>query len=65
MKLCVLGAGGLGSVLGGFLAKSGVDVTLVCRPAHADAINKKRPQTDWRTRRAYCTRTFDGSHFSS
>lgn len=40
MKVCILGAGGLGSVLGGFLAKSGVDVTLICRPAHAEAINK-------------------------
>lgn len=40
MKICVLGAGGLGSVLGGFLAKSGVDVTLICRPAHAEAIHK-------------------------
>ena len=40
MKICILGAGGLGSVLGGFLAKSGVDVTLICRPAHAEAINK-------------------------
>lgn len=40
MRLVVLGAGGLGSVIGGYLAEAGVDVTLICRPAHADAINK-------------------------
>jgi 2-dehydropantoate 2-reductase len=34
----MLGAGGLGSVIGGRLAMSGVDVTLVGRPAHVDAI---------------------------
>ena len=39
MRLVVLGAGGLGSVIGGYLAEAGVDVTLICRQAHADAIN--------------------------
>jgi 2-dehydropantoate 2-reductase len=38
VRICILGAGGLGSVLGGWLAESGVDVTLVGRPAHMDAI---------------------------
>ncbi len=38
MNICILGAGGLGSVLGAWLADSGVDVTLVARPAHVDAI---------------------------
>ncbi len=38
MRFIICGAGGLGSVLGGFLAKAGEDVTLVGRPAHMDAI---------------------------
>lgn len=33
-----MGAGGLGSVIGGYLARSGVHVTLVGRQAHADTI---------------------------
>ncbi|MDD3675081.1 ketopantoate reductase family protein [Thauera propionica] len=39
MRFVILGAGGLGSVIGGYLAKAGEDVTLTCRPAHAQAIN--------------------------
>ncbi|MFZ5491759.1 MAG: ketopantoate reductase family protein [Pseudomonadota bacterium] len=39
MRFVILGAGGLGSVIGGYLAKSGEDVTLIARPAHAQAIN--------------------------
>ena len=35
-----MGAGGIGSYLGGMLARSGVDVTLVCRGAHLAAINR-------------------------
>lgn len=38
MRVCILGAGGLGSVVGGYLARTGVDVTLIARPAHVDAI---------------------------
>ncbi len=38
MRICFFGAGGLGSVLGGRLAATGVDVTLVARPAHAEAV---------------------------
>lgn len=40
MRVCVLGAGALGSLIGGYLARSGVDVTLIGRQAHVDAINK-------------------------
>ncbi len=40
MRVVVLGAGGLGSVIGGYLAETGVDVTLIARPAHAEAINQ-------------------------
>ncbi|MCS4542045.1 MAG: ketopantoate reductase family protein [Euryarchaeota archaeon] len=38
MKVLVMGAGAVGSVVGGMLAKSGNDVTLVGRPWHMDAI---------------------------
>jgi 2-dehydropantoate 2-reductase len=41
VRICILGAGGLGSVLGGWLAGSGVDVTMVGRPAHMDAIRAR------------------------
>ena len=39
LHICIHGAGGLGSVIGGYLAKSGHKVTLISRQAHADAIN--------------------------
>ena len=41
MRFCILGAGGLGSVLGGYLANSGQDVTLIGRPPHMDAIRQQ------------------------
>lgn len=41
MRFCILGAGGLGSVIGGYLANSGQEVTLIGRPAHMDAIRAK------------------------
>lgn len=41
MHVCVLGAGGLGSVVGARLAEAGQRVSLVARPAHADAINAR------------------------
>lgn len=40
MRVVILGAGGLGSVLGGYLASTGVDVTLVGRPVHVAAIRR-------------------------
>lgn len=40
MRFVILGAGGLGSVIGGFLAKAGEDVTLIGRQAHVDAIKQ-------------------------
>ncbi len=40
MRFIICGAGGLGSVIGGFLAKAGEDVTLVGRQKHMDAINR-------------------------
>ncbi|HEV8299224.1 MAG TPA: 2-dehydropantoate 2-reductase N-terminal domain-containing protein [Acidimicrobiales bacterium] len=41
MHLCVLGAGGLGSIVGARLAEAGVTVSLVARPAHVEAINRR------------------------
>ncbi len=38
MRTVILGAGGLGSVIGGYLAAAGFDVTLVGRAAHIEAI---------------------------
>lgn len=40
MRVCVLGAGGLGSLIGARLAESGMDVTLIGRPGHVDAIRR-------------------------
>ena len=41
MKVCVLGAGSLGSAIGGALALDGNEVHLVARPAHAAAVNER------------------------
>ncbi|PCI70167.1 MAG: ketopantoate reductase [Piscirickettsiaceae bacterium] len=41
LHICIHGAGGLGSVIGGYLAKSGHMVTLISRSAHAEAVNKQ------------------------
>lgn len=41
MKILILGTGAIGSVFGGFLAKSGCKVTLVGRPFHMEAIKKQ------------------------
>src|SRR3990172_7241126 len=38
MHTVIVGAGGLGSVVGGYLAKAGYPVTLIARPAHVRAI---------------------------
>ena len=40
-RVCILGAGGLGSVVGGWLAESGARVTLVARPSHVEAIRAR------------------------
>jgi 2-dehydropantoate 2-reductase len=40
MHVAVLGAGGLGSLVGGHLARTGVDVTLIARPRHVEAIRR-------------------------
>jgi len=38
-KIAVVGAGAVGCYYGGLLARNGFDVTLIARPAHAEAIN--------------------------
>ncbi|MFQ5848439.1 MAG: ketopantoate reductase family protein [Candidatus Methylomirabilales bacterium] len=48
MRTAILGAGGLGSVIGGFLAGAGVDVTLVGRSAHIEAIRTQGLRIDGR-----------------
>jgi len=40
VKIVILGAGGLGSVYGGYLARAGEKVTLIARPAHVEAIRR-------------------------
>lgn len=41
MRVLVVGAGAIGSVLGGFLAKAGHDVTLFGRAWHLDAVKRQ------------------------
>jgi 2-dehydropantoate 2-reductase len=41
MKIAVMGAGGIGSYLGAMLARSGTEVTLVCRGRHLAAIQER------------------------
>jgi len=40
LRIAVLGAGAIGSVFGGFLAKAGHEVTLLGRKRHMDAVKK-------------------------
>lgn len=40
LHIVVLGAGAIGSVFGGFLARAGHEVTLVGRPEHMQAVNR-------------------------
>jgi 2-dehydropantoate 2-reductase len=40
VKIAVIGAGAIGSVIGGLLSKAGEDVTLIGRKPHIDAINQ-------------------------
>ena len=41
MRLAIVGAGAIGSVIGGHLARKGHDVTLICRGAHLDAVHAR------------------------
>src|SRR3954468_265547 len=41
MRIAVMGAGGIGSYLGGWLANHGADVTLICRGQHLAAVREE------------------------
>jgi 2-dehydropantoate 2-reductase len=41
IKIVILGAGALGSLIGGRIAESGVDVTFIGRPKHVEAIMER------------------------
>jgi 2-dehydropantoate 2-reductase len=41
MRICVFGAGAIGSLIGARLAASGADVSLIARGAHLDAIRER------------------------
>ena len=38
MRVIVLGAGGVGSVVAGYLARAGYDVVMIARPGHTAAL---------------------------
>ncbi|MFO1349385.1 MAG: 2-dehydropantoate 2-reductase N-terminal domain-containing protein [Gammaproteobacteria bacterium] len=47
MRLCIIGAGAMGGIYGGLLAKKGFDVTLVdIRREHVEAINRNGLRLD-------------------
>ena len=41
MKYLIVGAGGTGGAIAGFLARSGQDVTLIARGSHLEAIRRQ------------------------
>src|SRR5215475_8510004 len=40
MRIIVLGAGGVGSVVAGYLARAGYDVVMIARPGHAAKVQQ-------------------------
>src|SRR5436305_12311414 len=44
MRVLIVGGGGLGSVVGGYLARAGHEVTLLVKPAHAVAFERAEIQ---------------------
>lgn len=40
MRVIVLGAGGVGSIVAGYLARAGYDVVMIARPGHAAAVQR-------------------------
>ena len=61
MKLCVFGAGAIGGQVGAMLAKSGVEVSLVARGPHLEALRRNglTLQTDSETYTVDCAATAD------
>ena len=43
MRVVILGAGGVGSVVAGHLARNGVDAIMIARPGHAQAVQQNGP----------------------
>ena len=41
MKYVIIGAGGTGGAIGGFLARAGKDVTLIARGEHLEKIQQR------------------------
>ena len=41
MRVVVLGAGGVGSVVAGYLARAGFDVIMLARPGHAAKVQQE------------------------
>ncbi len=50
-RIAVLGAGAVGAFYGGMLARAGAPVTLIGRPAQADAITRDGLTVEWADRR--------------
>jgi 2-dehydropantoate 2-reductase len=46
MRIAVIGAGAIGSVVGGLLARAGEDVTVIGRRPHVDAVNRNGLRID-------------------
>lgn len=46
MRIAIIGAGAIGSVVGGLLAKAGEDVTVIGRRPHVDAVNRNGLRID-------------------
>jgi 2-dehydropantoate 2-reductase len=46
MRIAIAGAGGVGGLLGGLLARAGTEVTLLARGAHADAVRANGLRVD-------------------
>ena len=46
MRVAIVGAGGVGGLLGGLLARAGAEVTVLARGAHADAIREHGLRVD-------------------
>ncbi len=40
MRIVVLGAGGVGSVVAGYLARAGADVVMLARPGHVTSVEQ-------------------------
>ena len=66
MRVVILGAGGVGSVIAGHLARIGRDVVMIARPGHAQAVQENGLQlTGLSDFRVKVTAYSDASHLES